>query len=176
MEAKGRPGALDTCVGNVVPTYVQGPCFHGLRLASTCFRCLRRFFPYPQKPREPWQALGGEAVVAVGDQAADGRWIGTLGILETAAETEAHAILAFDQQRAEHAAVFALAGQVRDHAGFGVVPGFELEQAVAAACAIAVVLMLQHQPFAAAGDDGLQEAVQGGGVDDAFLRYHRQRR
>src|SRR3546814_5780516 len=40
--------------------------------------------------------------------------------------------------------------------------------------AVARVLVLQHQPFAAGGDHGLQQCVEFGGVAGAVLRHRAQ--
>src|SRR3546814_13871983 len=56
--------------------------------------------------------------------------------------------------------VFAPAAGVPDHERLGVVVGLVLEQATAAADAVALVLVLQHQPLAAAGDHGLQRSEE----------------
>ncbi len=73
-----------------------------------------------QEAREPRHAVGAETVVAIGNDAAHGRWIGTLCIAEPAADAEAQAIDAFDHQRAEHAGVLAAPGCMPDHACLGI--------------------------------------------------------
>src|SRR3546814_4001911 len=69
-------------------------------------------------------------------RSADRRWRGALGVREARADAEAQAVRAFDNQRAEHAMVFAPAAGVPDHARLGVVVGLVLEQATAAADAV----------------------------------------
>src|SRR3546814_11315528 len=100
-------------------------------------------------------------------RSADRRWRGALGVREARADAEAQAVRAFDNQRAEHAVVFAPAAGVPDHARLGVVVGLVLEQATAAADAVARVLVLPHQPFAAAGAHGPPPSVQFGRVAGA---------
>src|SRR3546814_5516703 len=124
----------------------------------------RQLVAHVQEAGEARHALVRQAVVAVGDHAADRRWRGALGVGEARADAEAQAVRAFDNQRAEHAAVLALAPRVPDHARLGVVVGLVLEQVAAAADAVARVLVLQHQSFAACGDHRLQQCVEFGGV------------
>src|SRR5690606_37209791 len=97
----------------------------------------RHLVAYVQETREARHALVRQAVVAVGHHAAD-RWRrGALGVGEPRADAEAQAVRALDHQRAEHAAVLALAARMPDHARLGVVVGLVLEQVVAAADPVA---------------------------------------
>src|SRR3546814_14474 len=75
----------------------------------------RQLVAHVQEAGEARYALVRQAVVAVGDHAADRRWRGALGVGEARADAEAQAVRALDNQRAEHAAVFAPAAGVPDH-------------------------------------------------------------
>ena len=79
-------------------------------------------------------------------------------------------------QGAHHALVFALAGNVLDHHGFGVLQRLELEQHIAAAGHVRCVGQVQHQPFAAAAHHFIQLALEHGAVGDAKLLHRDQLR
>src|SRR5690606_39537036 len=66
---------------------------------------------------EAWQSLAGEAAIAVGDPAADGRRIGALRVAEAAADAEAAPVRGTHLQRTQAPLKAALAGQVCDDLG-----------------------------------------------------------
>ena len=123
-----------------------------------------------QETREPRHALAGQAVVAIGDEAPDRRRCRALCVGETGADAEAQSVRAFDDQGTEHAAIFAPARGVRDHACLGIIVGLVLEQVFAAADAVARVAMMQHQAFSTGGDDGIEPRIEFGGIADPELR------
>src|SRR5690606_8551019 len=83
-----------------------------------------------QETREAGQSLAGEATVAVGDPAADGRRIGALRVAEAAADAEAAPVRGTHLQRTQAPLKAALAGQVCDDLGLGVCVRLVLEQCV----------------------------------------------
>ena len=77
--------------------------------------------PHPNERREPGHAAIGEFLVAEGDDAADRRRVLPLGVGEAGADREGQAVGQFHDHRAQPAGVAAPAGQVLDHAAFGIV-------------------------------------------------------
>ena len=90
-------------------------------------------------------------------------------ISEAAADAEALAVRHFHLQRARHALIFPLARQVADHDRFGVLPGLQLQQHVAAPGEIGRVGAVQHQAFAARAYHGIELLFQRGAVGHARL-------
>ncbi|MCY1555629.1 hypothetical protein D9M68_923070 [compost metagenome] len=94
-----------------------------------------------------------------------------LGIGEAGAQPETHTLGCLHEQCAHAGGMSALAGQVREHACFGVFVGFHLQQVVAAHCAVERVAPVQHQAFAAVLHHAVQSDHQLGVADHAFLRH-----
>lgn len=84
-----------------------------------------------------------------------------LGIAQPAADGKHPAMVITHPQRTGMAAVFALAGQVGDNRGLGVVPGFDLQQQWAAPGVMTGMPMVGHQPLAAVFEHLLQPVLQG---------------
>src|SRR5258707_15409217 len=91
---------------------------------------------HAQKAREFRQPAAREVAVAVGHDAAHGRWIAPLGVAEAAADQELPAVRSAHLERAELPLEAALASVVRDDDGLGVEFRLELHRHVAAAGAV----------------------------------------
>lgn len=118
---------------------------------------------------EAGSAFGGEAVVFVGDAAADWRRVAAVGIFETGADTEFAGFVAAGHS-AEQAGVATFAFVVGSNGAFRVVRAFELEQVVAAAALVGDIGVAQHHAFAALGFDLAQELLGVGGIAHGGLR------
>ena len=87
-------------------------------------------------------------MIAERDRAADGRRAGALGIGKARADGKTGAVRQLDTQRPQAAFVAAGARQMLDHAGFGVVKGFDLQQRGRPAHFVLRSRLPQHQAFA----------------------------
>lgn len=81
---------------------------------------------YPQKAGKAGYAFGGESKIFIGDLLADRRWLSPFPVAEPSADAESDAIRSLHQQRAQHALVFSLSGNMPDYLRFRIQVGLYL--------------------------------------------------
>ena len=132
--------------------------------------CVR---PHPHERWEAGDATIGEFLIAVSDQAADGRRVSPLVVGKAGADREGQPAGKFHHDRAHAACVTATARDVFDHSALGVTEGFHLQQRGRPSRLVLRTGLPEHQPLATQGLDAGQFELQVLDARATYLVEHR---